>query len=120
MSKAESTPDPTTGIFHDGDEVAVRSKGRFSRKWHDPAVDGNGDVVFVDAPDGDVMPKPACGTGRYSDDVRFILTPVSKVDNRPKCTICNSSEDERSEIARIGADKASWARKMRYGDEWGT
>lgn len=137
MSKAHTTTDSdavsdslTTDVFHDGNEVAVRSRSKFSRKAHDPVTDADGNIVFyaptdrgeagpiriVDEDHDDAEPRPACSlpTGDPGD-VDFMLSKVECVQNREKCSYCDGTNGDPAQ----GSDNKSFARIARYGDDWG-
>lgn len=106
-SKQEEVP--RTGIFHDGSEVAVRAKTRYSRAYHEPLVDDRGDVVF----DEDGHPKPACGKVA---DVKWLLVPVHTVERRDPCRNCREDDDAISERNAKGADNITLARLAQRSD----
>lgn len=133
MSKAslnDGNSSITTEVYHDGDEVAVRARSKHSRTAHEPVADANGDVVFfaptddgepgpvkvVDEDHDDAEPRPKCGlpTGDV-DGVDFRLTSTSNVSNRPACSYCDGTNGDPSK----GSGNKSFARRMRYGDDWG-
>ena len=137
MSKAQLESDSdacneqfTTDGFHDGVEVAVRARSKYSRSKHEPVTDADGSVVWyaptnddepgpakvVDEDHDDAEPRPACGLPCGDvDDVDFMLSPLSNVENRPACSYCNGTNGDPSD----GAANKSFARIMRYGDDWG-
>ena len=130
MSKTSRQPTgseslESTGVFHDGDEVAVRAYSTHSRTAHAPKTDEAGDVVFVDSDDPDTEvpeshdraePLPACGlpSGDVAD-LRFLLKPIDDVSNRKPCAYCTDSCTDPAE----GAGNKSFARRLRYGETWG-
>ena len=100
---------PETGVFHDGNEVAVRAKTRYSRSYHEPLTDDRGDVVF----DEDGRPKPACGKVA---DVKWLLVPAHTVERREPCRNCREDEDTISERNAKGADNITLARLAQRSD----
>lgn len=134
MSKAKAKADGkdsiTTDVYVDGDEVAVRARSKYSRSAHEPITDAKGNVVYyaatndgepgpvkvVDADHDDAEPRPACGlpTGDV-DDVDFRLATTHDVSNRPACSYCTDTNGDPSK----GSGNKSFARIMRYGDDWG-
>lgn len=134
MSKAlpdsDSSECLTTGVYHDGAEVAARARSAHSRSAHDPVTDADGTPVFyaptdadepgpckvVDADHPDGEPRPACGLPSTDrDDVPFRLAPVTAFGPGDKCSYCDGSNGDPSK----GAAKKSFARVMRYGSDWG-
>ena len=129
MSKANTTNDTdsleSTGVFHDGEEVGLRATSKYSRAAHIPKTDENGDVVFVHGDDHtvevdedheDAQPMPACGLPSGDvDSIEFGLTAIDFVAGRPGCKYCMGTNDDPSK----GSAKKSFARRMRYGDDWG-
>jgi hypothetical protein len=133
MSKAsisDSKDSITTDVYHDGDEVAVRARSKHSRSAHEPVTDADGNVVFfaptdrdepgpckvVDEDHDDAEPRPACAlpTGDV-DDIDFRLSTTHDVSNRPACSYCTGTNGDPSK----GSGNKSFARRMRYGDDWG-
>lgn len=134
MSKATTEDDSTesisTGVYHDGGEVAVRARSKYSRSTHEPITDADGDVVFyaknsadeagpirvVDESHPDAEPRPSCGipTGDV-ETIDFMLSKTADVTNRPACSFCTGTNGDPAK----GAGKLSAARRLRYGDEWG-
>ena len=98
-----------------GVEMAVRTTSRFSRSAHVPATDATGAPIF----DDDGYPKTKCRVEAGQDDLSRKLVPVYTVSNRRTCDNCDSSEEEIAERNRKGAGNKSWARRMRFGDDWG-
>jgi hypothetical protein len=137
MSKANTKSDIdgvkqsiTTDVYHDGDEVAVRARSKYSRSSHEPITDSKGNVVFyapteddepgpvkvVGEDHDDAEPRPACGLP--TGDVHgtdFRLATTHDVSNRPACSYCTGTNGDPSK----GSGKKSFARRMRYGDDWG-
>lgn len=131
MSKAHTqTPEgsalESTDVYHDGDEVAVRAKSTHSRTAHIPKTDDDGDVVFVDGDDHEVVvdethpnaqPIPACGCPSNDPDAQdFMIARLESVTSRKACSFCTETNEDPAK----GAGKASFARRMRYGDDWGS
>lgn len=134
MSKAKPKSDGkdsiTTGITHEGDEVAVRARSKYSRSAHEPVTDSDGEVVWyaptndgesgpckvVDEDHDDAEPRPNCGlpTGDVND-VDFRLSRTRDVENRPACSHCTDTNGDPSK----GSGNKSFARIMRYGSDWG-
>lgn len=119
-----NTVSKRTGIFHDGNEVAVRARSQHSRDAHVPKTDDGGDVIFFDG-DGnrvpedhdDARPKPACGV-TPNTDTEWVLRPLSSVENRGKCRRCYDADDVADQNKANGGSK-TFARMIRYGDDWG-
>mgnify|MGYP006313040315 CR=1 FL=1 len=138
MSKANTQADSassndtlTTDVYHDGDEVACRARSKHSRSAHEPVTDADGNVVFyaptndddepgpckvVDEDHDDAEPRPACHlpTGDVNA-VDFRLATTHDVSNRPACSYCTGKNGDPSK----GSGNKSFARIMRYGDDWG-
>lgn len=117
---ASKTQEPRTGVFHNGNEVAVRAKTRYSRSYHEPKTDGDGDVVFFDrtgerVPEDhdDARPKPACGKVA---DVEWKLVAVHTVERREACRNCREDDDAIAERNRKGADNITLARLAQRSD----
>jgi hypothetical protein len=83
---------------------------------HIPATDSSGSPIF----DDDGYPKTKCRVEAGQDDLTRKLVPVYAVKNRTECTNCGASEGEIAERNKKGAGKKSWARRMRFGDDWGS
>jgi hypothetical protein len=134
MSKAKITTDGkesiTTDVTHNGDEVAVRARSKYSRSAHEPITDAEGNIVFYAPTDrdepgtvkvvgedhDDAEPRPKCGLPCGDvDDVDFRLSTATDVSNRPACSYCDGTNGDPSK----GSGKKSFARRMRYGDDWG-
>ena len=120
----------TTGVFHDGREVAVRARSKYSRSKHEPVTADDGSVVWyapterdepgpakiVDADHDDAEPRPACGLPCGDvDEVDFMLSGLEGCVNRPACSYCNGTNGDPS----TGSANKSFARIMRYGRDWG-
>lgn len=124
-SKNAETISKRTGVFHENTEVAVRARSQHSRDAHVPETDDDGDVIFFDG-DGnevpedhdDARPKPACNV-TPNTDTEWVLRPLSSVTNRGKCRRCYDA-DEVAEQNKANGGSATFARKLRYGDDWGT
>lgn len=118
---ASNTDTFTTGVYHDGEEVAARSRSQHSRKAHLPAVDDDGNVVFVDG-DGDRVdedhdeaePAKKCDI-EANVDTELVLRPVGSVSNRDKCRRCFNREEVADQNKENGGSK-SFARAIRNGD----
>lgn len=106
----------SSGVYVGDVELAVRTKSRFSRTAHVPATDAAGAPIF----DDDGFPKTKCDVEAGQDDLKRKLVPVHTVSNRRACTNCSASKAEIAERNKKGAGKKSWARKMRFGDGWGS
>lgn len=135
MSKTQAKPDGkeplTTDAYHEGDEVGVRARSKYSRSAHEPITDADGDVVFfaptddgepgpvkvVDADHDDAEPRPACGlpTGDV-EGTTFRIATTSDLATRPACSYCTGTNEDPSK----GSGNKSFARRMRYGDDWGS
>ena len=120
----------TTGVFHDGREVVARARSKYSRSKHEPVTDADGNVVFyaptergepgpakiVDADHPDAEPRPACGLPCGDvDDTGFMVAGIEGCENRPACSYCAGTNGDPS----TGSGNKSFARIMRYGDDWG-
>lgn len=126
MASTHATADDSiaTDVYHDGEEVAVRVRSQHSRDVHVPETDDDGDVVFYDD-DGNVVPeahddahpRPACKV-EHSGGTEWVLRELSRVENRGRCRRCYDREEVKEQNSKNGASK-SFARKMRYGDDWG-
>lgn len=103
----------TTDVYHDGQEVAVRARSQHSRSAHMPATDDDGNVVF----DEDGHPEPACGC-EPNTDTEWVTRPIADVANRDKCKRCFEADDV-AERNKENGGSVSFARRMRYGDDWG-
>jgi len=103
--------DPATGVYHDGDEVAVRLNSKTSRAYHEPATDAVGNVVF----DDDGHPKPACGKDS-PEGKAWILRPVRSPSRRGKCDNCKDDDDAISERNSKGSDNVTLARLAQRSD----
>jgi len=122
-SKNAKTVSKRTGIFHDETEVAVRARSQHSRDAHVPETE-DGDVLFFDG-DGnrvpedhdDARPKPSCGV-TPNTDTEWVLRPLSSVENRGKCRRCYDADDVAEQNKANGGSK-TFARMIRYGDDWG-
>ena len=102
-----------TDVYHEGDEQAVRARSQHSRSAHIPKTDGDGNVVF----DDDGFPVPECGV-EPKTDTEWVLRPIRSVSNRDKCSRCFDADDVAEQNKKNGGS-ASFARKLRYGDDWG-
>lgn len=111
----DSTDHYSTGVYVAGVEMAVRTTSRYSRTAHIPATDADGNVRF----DDDGHPKTACNVEAGKDELPRKLVPVHTVANRGECRNCESTDAEISARNRKGAARASWARRMRFDDDWG-
>lgn len=107
---------PNVDETHDVDGVSfvVKTKSRFSRHIHKPKVDRDGNVVFDDN-----YPVTKCGIERGNDEIPRKLVPVSTINGRDPCSRCFADDETISERNKTGAGKRSWARRQRYGDDWG-
>lgn len=110
----KQTQAPNTDVYHDGTEQAVRSRSQHSRSAHVPATDDDGNIVF----DGDGRPEPKCDVDQ-DPDTEWVLRAVTAVANRDTCTRCFDEDAVKEQNAANGASP-SFARKMRYGDDWGS
>lgn len=99
----------TTGVYHDGNEVAVRSTSRYSRSKHAPKTDTDGNVVF----DDDGRPVPECGG---DDDTTYKLATVGAVEFRDPCSDCEDDEDDMAARQSKGAGKETLARLAQRKD----
>lgn len=102
---------PSTGVYHDGDEVAVRLNSKTSRKYHEPKTDAAGNVVFGD----DDRPMPACGK-RSPEGKAWILRPVSSLGRRRSCDNCSDDEDTIAERNAKGSDNVTLGRLAQRAD----
>jgi hypothetical protein len=102
-----------TGVEHDGIEQAVRARSQHSRAAHVPKTDDDGDVVF--GPDGN--PEPECGV-EPNTATEWVLRSTTSVRNRDKCKRCFNADDVADQNETNGGS-SSFARRMRYGDDWG-
>lgn len=134
MSKVSPTTNSDssiqTGVTHEGAEVAVRARSKYSRSAHEPITDHEGNVVFfapaepsepgrckiVDEGHEDAEPRPKCGlpTGDVCG-VDFRLSTCSNVSNRPACGYCTGTNGDPAK----GSGNKSAARILRYGEDWG-
>jgi len=112
----------STGVFHDGDEVAVRASSRYSRKFHEPKTDDAGDVIFVDgdgdrvdADHDDAHPLPACGKDAR-DGTAWKLVPLLSVDRRDPCKNCSEDDETISERNATGSGNITLARLAQRSD----
>jgi hypothetical protein len=116
MASTQSTDDRDdsieTGVYHDGDEVAVRARSQHSRSAHIPKTDADGDVVFDDG-----HPVPECGLTPKTD-TEWVLRSVRNVSNRDKCSRCFDADDVADQNATNGGSK-TFARVAKFGDDWG-
>lgn len=126
MASTHATPDDSiaTGVYHDGDEVAVRARSQHSRDAHVPETDDGGDVVFydsngnvVDEDHDDAQPRPVCNATDV-DGSDWICREISKLNNRGRCRRCYDRDEVADQNKKNGASK-SFARQIRYGDDWG-
>lgn len=119
-----STEPPQTDVWHDENEVAVRSRSQHSRSAHIPLTDDDGNVIFKDN-DGDRVPpdheeaepRPACGRERR-DDTEWVLRPIRFVNNRDECDRCFREDEFKAKNKSNGKSK-TFARIARYGSDWG-
>jgi len=102
-----------TDVYHDDQEQAVRARSQHSRSAHIPKTDDDGAVVF----DDDGHPKPECGI-EPNTDTEWVLRSTRLVVNRDKCSRCFDADDVAEQNKKNGGS-ASFARKLRYGDDWG-
>lgn len=102
---------PETGVYHEGDEVAVRAKSRYSRSWHEPKTDDDGNVVF----DEDGRPEPACGK-ECRDDTFWRLAPVDAVAGRDECSNCAEDDDAIAKRNSTGSGNITLARLAQRSD----
>lgn len=105
-----STSNTTTGVYHDGREVGVRSVSRFGRNYHKPATDDDGNVVFDDGG----SPKPSCQCPG-NDETDWVLKSVDALSNHGGCERCFKA-DEFAEQNAANAGAQSFARRVRSGE----
>jgi len=103
--------DPATGVYHEGEEVAVRLDSKTSRRYHEPATDAVGNVIF----DDDGCPKPACGKAN-GEGKTWILRPVGSLSRRGKCNNCEADDEALSERNSKGSDNVTLARLAQRSD----
>jgi len=103
-----------TDVYHEGEEKAVRARSQHSRSAHVPKTDDDGNVVF----DDDGHPEPECDV-EPKTDTEWVLRSVRSVTNRDKCKRCFDADDVAEQNKKNGGS-ATFARKLRYGDDWGT
>jgi hypothetical protein len=101
-----------TEVYHDDEEKAVRARSQHSRSAHIPTTDDDGNVVFDDG-----HPVPECGV-EPKTDTEWVLRPVGFVSNRDKCSRCFDAGGVAEQNKKNGGS-ASFARKLRYGEDWG-
>ena len=101
---------PETGVYHDGDEVTVRTDSQYSRSWHIPKTDDDGSVVF----DDDDRPLPACGCEARRGNFR--LARVGAVASKNGCRNCIEDEDTISERNAKGSGNITLARMAQRKD----
>lgn len=101
---------PSTGVYHNGEEVAVRLNSKTSRKYHEPKTDDDGSVVF----DGD-HPVPACGV-ESPEGKRWILRPVDSLGRRDSCDNCTDDDEAIAERNRKGSDNVTLGRLAQRAD----
>lgn len=104
-----------TDVYHDGSEVAVRSRSQHSRAAHIPDTDSDGNVVF----DDDGNPRPECDVETDGDATDWVLRPVRNVSTRDKCRRCFDAEEVANQNKANGGSK-TFARIARHGSDWGT
>ena len=103
----------TTDVYHEGEEKAVRARSQHSRSAHIPKTDDAGNVVFGE----DDRPEPECGC-EPNTDTEWVLRSIGNVENRDKCKRCFDADDVADQNAKNGGS-VSFARKMRFGEDWG-
>jgi hypothetical protein len=103
-----------TDVYHDGGEVAVRARSQHSRSAHIPKTDSDGNVVF----DADGNPDPECEC-EPNTDTEWVLRPIGHVAGRDKCRRC-FDEDDVAEQNKANGGSKTFARRMRFGDDWGS
>ena len=116
MASTQATIDDdrlSTDVYHDGKEKAVRARSQHSRSAHIPKTDSDGNVVF----DDDGNPEPECEC-EPNTDTEWVLRPIGNVANRDKCRRCFDADDVAEQNKSNGGSK-TFARKMRFGDDWG-
>ena len=109
---ATDSKELSTDVYHDGREVAVRARSQHSQSAHIPKTDDAGNVVFVEG-----TPEPECGVEPNSN-TEWVLRSIGNVANRDKCSRCFNADDVADQNAKNGAS-VSFARKIRFGDDWG-
>lgn len=107
--------DPRDAVTVGGVDFIVKTQSRFSRHVHLPDTDTDGSVVF----DDNDNPATKCGIEHGSGDMPRKLVPLHTVENRTPCARCFADDETRSKRAAVGAGNASWARRQRFGDDWG-
>lgn len=114
-AKSDTTTDDSfeSDVYHDGDEVCVRARSQHSRSKHIPKTDDDGNVVF----DDEGNPTPKCEIDPKTDTT-WVLRSVRSCENRDACDRC-AEEDRISKTNQSNGGSKSWARRMRYGDDWG-
>jgi len=110
MQATEPTGTAETGVYHDGDEVTVRTNSQYSRSWHVPKTDDDGNVVF----DADDRPVPACDTEPRRGTFR--LAPCNTVTSKTPCKNCTQDDDTISERNAKGSGNATLARLAQRSD----
>lgn len=124
-SKPAQADSIDTGVTHNGEEVAVRARSQHSRSAHVPETDDDGNVVFYDG-DGnevdegheDARPSPSCDV-TPNTDTKWVLRSTRSVENRDTCRRCFNTEEVKEQNKANGGS-VSFARKLRYGDDWGS
>lgn len=101
-----------TNVYRDGVEVCIRARSQHSRAKHAPKTD-DGSIVFEDG-----EPVPKCEL-EPNTDTEWVVRSVTSCVNRDACARCGD-EETISDKAEANGGKVSWARKMRYGDDWGS
>jgi len=104
---------PTTDVYQDKTEVAIRARSQHSRDAHIPTTDDDGNIVFEDG-----EPVPECGVETRTDS-EWVLRAVDTVSNRGKCSRCFEPDEVADKNAANGGS-TSPARRLRYGGDWGT
>lgn len=119
-----------TGVYHDDEEVCIRARSQHSNAKHYPKTDDGGAIVYEDA-DGnradadhdDAEPIPTCEITPKTE-TEYILMPVDSCVNRDPCGRCErkmeADTEDGHEEAQENGGAVSWARKMRFGDDWGS
>lgn len=102
----------STDVYQDGTEQAVRSNSQHSRAAHVPKTDAAGNVIF----DADGFPLTECDVDH--DDAEWVLRPIQSVRGRDKCRRCFAA-DEVADQNQTNGGSSSFARRLRYGDDWG-
>ena len=121
---------PKTDVYHEGDEVAVVARSKYSRTTHKPATDDDGNVIWyaptswdedgpmkvVDEDHEEAEPKPVCGLPCGDvHETRFRLVAVDALNDDGVCSYCTGDFGDQA----AGSANLTPARRLRYGDEWG-